>query len=145
ILTKVDRMSMATSLEVRVPFLDHRIVEYAINLPPEQKLGFWDTKVILRRAMESILPEQIIRKPKQGFSIPIRHWLRGPLKSLMTDLLSENSLRRTGYFEARVVQRWIGEHLAAKVDHSHRLWGLMLFEMWRNETQSVWAKQQHLI
>jgi asparagine synthase (glutamine-hydrolysing) len=136
ILTKVDRMSMAASLEVRVPLLDHRIVEFSMSLPSEEKLGPWQTKAILRRTMASRLPQQIISKPKQGFSVPIKHCLRGPLKTLMTDLLAENTLKGTDYFKTRVVQRWVAEHLAAKVDHSHRLWGLMLFEMWRARTLS---------
>ena len=107
ILTKVDRMSMATSLEARVPFLDHRIVEFAMSLPPEMKLHQGQTKRILRRAMAQRLPDAILNKPKQGFSIPLKHWLGGPLLPLMTDLLSANTVKRRGLFEPACITGWV--------------------------------------
>jgi asparagine synthase (glutamine-hydrolysing) len=130
ILTKVDRMSMATSLEARVPLLDHRIVEFALSLPPYMKLHHGRTKVILRRAMSNRLPTAVLNKPKQGFSIPLKHWMRGSLRPLMTDVLSADCVRRRGYFEASTVNRWMSEHLAGRANHSHRLWALMVFELW---------------
>jgi asparagine synthase (glutamine-hydrolysing) len=130
ILTKVDRMSMRASLEARVPFLDHRLVEFAVNLPPEQKLHRGVTKVLLREAMAGILPETVLHKPKEGFSIPIKHWLRDSLKPLMQDLLAPDLLARRGYFNPAVVGGWIGEHLDGRANHSHRLWALMVFEIW---------------
>jgi asparagine synthase (glutamine-hydrolysing) len=130
ILTKVDRMSMAVSVEARVPLLDHRIVEFAVNLPSHMKLRRGQTKVILRKVMADRLPEAVLRKPKQGFSIPLKHWLRGPLRSLMTDLLSVRSIRRRGYFQPQCVAGWMSEHLAGRANHSHRLWALMAFELW---------------
>jgi asparagine synthase (glutamine-hydrolysing) len=141
ILTKVDRMSMAVSLEARVPLLDHRIVEFALNLPPHMKLRGLKTKTILREAMADYLPKAILDKPKQGFSIPLKHWLRGPLKSLMTDLLSVESIRRRGYFEPQCVNNWISEHLDYRANHSHRLWALIVFELWH---QQVLDERSHL-
>ncbi|NIM92797.1 MAG: asparagine synthase (glutamine-hydrolyzing) [Anaerolineales bacterium] len=133
ILTKVDRMTMAVSLEARAPLLDHRIVEFALNLPPSMKLRGLKTKMILRQAMSDYLPKAVLDKPKQGFSIPLKHWLRGPLKSLMTDLLSVDSIRRRGYFEPRCVINWISEHLDGRVNNSHRLWALIVFELWHQQ------------
>lgn len=134
ILTKVDRMSMAVSLETRVPLLDHRIVEFALNLPPHLKLHHGRTKVILRRAMEDRLPQSVLNKPKQGFSIPLKNWLCGPLRPMMTDLLAPDSIRGSGYFNPNTVQQWMTEHLDGQVNHSHRLWSIMLFELWRQQT-----------
>jgi len=135
ILAKVDRMSMATSLEARVPLLDHRIVEFALNLPARLKLGGRpaQTKVILRRAMRGRLPDGILNRPKQGFSIPLKHWLGGPLKPLMLDLLSARGLGRRGYFNLETVGRWLSEHLGGRANHSHRLWALMVFELWHQQ------------
>ncbi|MBX3058678.1 MAG: asparagine synthase (glutamine-hydrolyzing) [Anaerolineae bacterium] len=130
ILTKVDRMSMAVSLEARVPLLDHRIVEFALSLPPRLKLYRGQTKVILRRAMHGRLPDAILSKPKEGFSIPLKHWLVGPLRPLLTDLLSESTVRQRGYFQPETVTRWVKEHLDGRANHSHRLWSMMLFELW---------------
>jgi asparagine synthase (glutamine-hydrolysing) len=133
ILTKVDRMSMAASVEARVPLLDHRIVEFALNLPAHMKLQRGKTKVILRKAMEGILPPNVLSKPKQGFSIPLKHWLGGPLKPMLLDLLSENTIRRRGYFEAQTIVAWVDEHLAGRANHSHRLWALMMVELWQQK------------
>jgi asparagine synthase (glutamine-hydrolysing) len=130
ILTKVDRMSMASSIEARVPLLDYRIVEFAVNLPAHMKLYRGRTKVILRRAMADRLPAMILHKPKQGFSIPLKNWLRGPLRPLMTDLLSADRVRDRGYFQPNCIMRWVAEHLNGRANHSHRLWALMVLELW---------------
>lgn len=131
ILTKLDRMSMAASLEARVPLLDHRIVEFAVNLPPGLKIRGMQRKVILRKAMAGRLPARIVNKSKQGFSIPLKHWLGGPLRPLMRDLLAEDCVRRRGYFQPECVSRWVCEHMEGRANHSHRLWALMVFEMWQ--------------
>jgi asparagine synthase (glutamine-hydrolysing) len=133
ILTKVDRMSMAVSLEARVPFLDHRLVEFALNLPPQLRLRGTTTKTALRKAMDGRLPPEVLQKPKEGFSIPLKHWLRGELKPLMLDLLAPDTVRRRGYFSPACVETWISEHLAQEVNHSHRLWALMVFELWHRQ------------
>ena len=135
ILTKVDRMSMATSIEARVPLLDYHIVEFAMNLPPHMKLNGSRTKSILRNAVQRLVPDLVLEKPKQGFSIPMKHWLKTSLKPMMIDLLSKDSLYQHGYFDYQTVSKWIQEHLDGHTNHSHRLWSLMVFELWRrNET-----------
>lgn len=139
ILTKVDRMSMAASLEVRVPLLDHRIVEFALGLPPHLKLRGGATKVILRQAMKGLLPDTVLHKPKEGFSIPLKHWLGGPLQPLMKDLLSEDSMQKRGYFAPRAVSRWMDEHLRGQANHSHRLWALMVLELWHRNVFDIRA------
>lgn len=133
ILTKVDRMSMAVSLEVRVPLLDHRIVEFAVNLPPRLKLQGKQTKAILRKAMTGRLPASVLTKPKQGFSMPMKHWLQSSLRPMMLDLLSPDVVRRRGYFAPNTVQRWVADHLAGRANHSHRLWALLVFELWHRQ------------
>jgi asparagine synthase (glutamine-hydrolysing) len=133
ILTKVDRMSMAVSLEARVPLLDHRIVEFALRLPRQLKMRGGQTKVILRRVMRDRLPSAALDRPKQGFSIPMKHWLRSSLKPLMTDLLSGDCVRRRGYFKPQTVARWMDEHQEGQANHSHRLWALMVFELWHQQ------------
>jgi asparagine synthase (glutamine-hydrolysing) len=131
ILTKVDRMSMAASIEARVPLLDYRIVEFAMNLPPNMKLNGSRTKSILRNAVKGFVPDTVLEKPKQGFSIPMKHWLRTSLKPMMFDLLSKDALNSQGYFNHQVVSKWMQEHLDGRANHSHRLWSLMVFELWR--------------
>lgn len=133
ILTKVDRMSMAVSLEARVPLLDYRIVEFAVNLPAEMKISQGETKHIFKKAMSERLPHDVLYKPKQGFSIPIKHWLRDSLKPMMTDLLSPQTIRQRGYFNDDCVSGWVEEHLDGVQNHSHRLWALMVFEIWNQQ------------
>ncbi len=127
ILTKVDRMSMAVSLEARVPFLDHRFVEFAMALPDAWKLGARQPKWILREAMRGLLPPETIRKGKEGFSIPMKNWLRGPLRPLMDDLL-EGVLQR-GWFDGREGAVLRRQHLNGLHNHAHRLWCLMSLEL----------------
>jgi asparagine synthase (glutamine-hydrolysing) len=144
ILTKVDRMSMANSLEARVPLLDHRIVEFALALPPHLKLDRGRTKMILRRAMAPYLPAPILDRPKQGFSIPIKEWLKGPLRPLLCETLSADRLRQRGYFNPACVTRWTTEHVSGVANHSHRLWPLIVFELWHERmlaTGNASAKQ----
>jgi asparagine synthase (glutamine-hydrolysing) len=133
ILTKVDRMSMAVSLETRVPLLDYRIVELAVNLPPQLKLYRGETKRILKQAMAGRLPHEVLNKPKQGFSIPLKNWLRDPLKPMMMDLLSPEKVQQRGYFNPECVSRWVSEHMNGTMNHSHRLWALMVFELWNEQ------------
>jgi asparagine synthase (glutamine-hydrolysing) len=130
ILTKVDRMSMAVSLEARVPLLDPRIAEFGLNLPPHMKLNGSRTKIILRKALRRLVPDLVLEKPKQGFSIPMKHWLGSSLKPMMQDLLSNDSVRQRGYFKPETVSAWMREHLEGRVNHSHRLWSLMALELW---------------
>jgi asparagine synthase (glutamine-hydrolysing) len=131
ILTKVDRMSMVTSLEARVPVLDHKIVEFAFRLPAHLRLKGLTTKYLLKKAVAPLLPPEILTKKKQGFSIPIKNWLSGALRPLMTDLLDAERVRRRGWFEPAAVRRLMDEHLAGRENHSHRLWAMMVLELWQ--------------
>jgi len=133
ILVKVDRMSMATSLEARVPMLDHRFVEFAATLPSEWRLKGKRTKYILKEAMKDILPMQIIERGKEGFSIPIKSWMKNELNPMMMDALSEQNVKSKGYFEPAYVKRLIDEHVKGRENHSHRLWALMMFHMWHDK------------
>ncbi len=141
ILTKVDRMSMAVSIEARVPLLDYRIVEFAMNLRSDMKLNGTRTKAILRSAVKGLVPDFVLEKPKQGFSTPMKHWLRTSLKPMMLDLLSKDSLRSHGYFNQQVVSKWIQEHLGERANHSHRLWPLMVFAIWYTGVGSVQSEE----
>ncbi|HDP94420.1 MAG TPA: asparagine synthase (glutamine-hydrolyzing) [Candidatus Aminicenantes bacterium] len=131
ILVKVDRMSMANSLEARVPLLDHRLVELAFSLPPEWKVRGSVTKWFFKQSMEGILPRSVIHRRKEGFSIPIKNWLRTDLRDLMQDTLSEARIKDSGLFQPQAVQRMVNEHLSGKQNHSHRLWALIQFNLWR--------------
>ncbi len=130
-LVKVDRMSMACSLEARVPLLDHELVELAFQVPAELKVRGSRTKILLKRVAARHVPPECVYRPKEGFSIPLKHWLRDGLRPLMEELLSPDRLGREGLFEAGEVDRLKREHLEGRANHSHLLWSLMVFEMWR--------------
>lgn len=133
ILVKVDRMSMAASLETRVPLLDHKVVEFVFGLPGSLKLRGWTTKWIFKKTMARLLPKETIRRPKQGFSIPIKHWLRGELRSLMTDALNEQRIGQQGYFRWAAVKPMIDLHLSGRANFSHQLWALLVFSLWQEQ------------
>jgi asparagine synthase (glutamine-hydrolysing) len=129
ILAKVDRMSMAVSLEARVPFLDHELVEHVVGLPGEWKLRGRTTKWLLKEAMRGVLPPAVLGRGKEGFSIPLKNWLRGPLEPFMRDLLDEGRLRERGWFAPAEVRRLVEEHVQGRENHAHRLWCLMSLEL----------------
>ena len=129
ILVKVDRMSMAVSLEARVPYLDHEFVEYAFRIPDEWKLAADGSKSILKETFADLLPPAIRRRGKEGFSIPLKNWLRGPLKPLMLDVLAPRRVRERGWFQAPEIARLVEEHLRGRANHAHRLWCLMTLEL----------------
>ncbi len=130
ILVKVDRMSMATSLEARVPFLDYRFVELCASIPSHLKLNGRKTKYILKKSMEDLLPREILYRGKEGFSIPIKNWLKKELKPMMTDVLSAEKINREGFFDSQYVEKLKTEHIKGIKNHSHRLWALMVFGKW---------------
>ena len=105
ILTKVDRMSMAVSIEARIHLFHYHIVEFALNLPPHMKLHGAPTKSILRQAVKDMVPQRVLERPKEGFSIPMKHWLCTSLKPMMLDLLSKAALQNHGYFDHEVVEQ----------------------------------------
>jgi asparagine synthase (glutamine-hydrolysing) len=130
ILTKVDRMSMVVSLEARVPLLDKDLVELAFQVPAEFKIRGGELKSILKKAAARQVPSECVYRGKQGFSIPLKHWLKTTLRSLMQELLSPARLARQGLFEVRLVEQLMGQHLAGTHNHSHLLWALMVFQHW---------------
>ena len=130
ILVKVDRMSMATSLETRAPFLDTDVMELAFSMPGDLKIRGGTRKYVLKQALRSVLPAEILDRRKEGFSIPMKNWLRRELKPLMLDLLSPERLRRRGLIEPAEVARLIDEHCAGQANHAHLLFSLMVFERW---------------
>ena len=129
ILVKLDRMSMAVSLEARVPYLDAELVQYALSIPAKWKLRGETTKWILRKAFRDEVPGEIRKRGKQGFSVPLKQWLRGPLRSLMSDLLNEKRIRERGWFDAAEVTRLMSEHERGQANHAHRLWCLASLEL----------------
>jgi asparagine synthase (glutamine-hydrolysing) len=131
ILTKVDRASMSVSLEVRAPFLDPRVAEYAASLPADYKLHGRTSKYILKRAAAPLLPSFVTKRGKKGFGIPIAEWLKSNLRPLARDLLSPARLSKTGLFDASYVQRLQDEHERGLANHRKQLWTLLIFELWR--------------
>jgi asparagine synthase (glutamine-hydrolysing) len=131
IMVKVDRMSMATSLEAREPLLDHRLVEFVFGLDGRLKLHGLTTKWVFKKTMERLLPRENIYRPKEGFSIPIKHWLRKELRELLLDHLNESRIKEAGFFNAEPVQKMIAAHLTGRKNYSHQLWALLVFEIWR--------------
>ena len=132
ILTKVDRASMAVSLEVRAPFLDHHIAEFAAGLPADYKLRGSTTKYILKKAVENLLPKSIAKRPKKGFGIPIAEWLKTSLNPLMHDLLSSDRILRQNLFDHKYVRKMILEHEKGVASHHKQLWTLLVFQLWYN-------------
>jgi asparagine synthase (glutamine-hydrolysing) len=130
ILYKVDRMSMAVSLETRGPFLDYTLVEFAARLPVDMRLRGLSGKYLLKRAMQGLLPEQILHRQKLGFNIPYKIWLRHELRELLLDALSPARLQQQGLFRPSYVQRLVHEHLEGIRDHAHKLWQLLIFQLW---------------
>ena len=130
ILVKVDRMSMANSLEVRAPFLDHRLLEFAATLPANLKFRGTTSKYLVKRYLERRLPAALVHRPKRGFSIPLAQWLRHELRDTASDLLFAERSRTRGYFAGTHLRRLWDEHQRGRRNHSHRLWALMVLELW---------------
>jgi asparagine synthase (glutamine-hydrolysing) len=138
ILVKVDRASMATSLEVRAPFLDLDLVEFLGRVPPELKLRGSKTKYLLKRAMADVLPPGIATRAKKGFGIPVAAWFKNELRDALQDELSSERIRRQGIFDAETVQRLISEHLSGRRDNRKPLWTLFVFQLWHRR----WVEKQ---
>jgi asparagine synthase (glutamine-hydrolysing) len=133
ILVKVDRMSMATSLETRAPLLDADVMELAFSFPGDLKVRDGERKFVLKQALDGVLPRRILSRSKEGFSIPMKNWLRRELKPLMLELLSREAIARRGVFDGADVERRVGEHLDGRENHAHVLFALMVFERWARE------------
>ncbi|MBI4335627.1 MAG: asparagine synthase (glutamine-hydrolyzing) [Candidatus Omnitrophica bacterium] len=137
ILTKVDRASMACSLETRAPFLDYRVVEFACGLPPREKLYGLRTKRVLKQLMRGLLPKEILRRPKKGFGIPVAKWIRGEAKEMVSDELSFAKIKREGILNPAYAQTLLDEHFRGVKDNRKQLWTILMFELW----YSRWYKK----
>lgn len=129
-LTKVDRATMAASLECRVPLIDHRVVEHAWTLPPHFKVRDGRSKWVLRTVLDRHVPRALIDRPKQGFGVPIGDWIRGPLRPWAEDLLTASRLRDDGYLDVGVVRSLWSQHLSGRRDHAHELWAVLIWQSW---------------
>lgn len=135
ILTKVDRASMAHSLEVRVPILDHKFMEWMSGLPPEAKLRGKEGKYSLKKAMESYLPKEILYRPKMGFAVPLAAWFRGPLRQRVREAVLGPVLAETGYFNASFLRELVDQHQSGRRDNSAAIWSLLMFESFYRQLQ----------
>jgi asparagine synthase (glutamine-hydrolysing) len=132
ILTKVDRASMAHSLEVRVPLLDHKLVEWISGLPPSVKLHGQSGKYLLKSALEPYLCKEILYRRKMGFAVPLVDWFRGPLKQRVKDVLFGERLADTGFFNRQYLENLVNRHQSGLSDYSPHLWSLLMFDAFLN-------------
>jgi asparagine synthase (glutamine-hydrolysing) len=133
LLTLTDRMSMAHSLEVRVPFLDHHLLEFAARIPPEYKLRKLERKHILKRAVRDLLPEDFFRRRKMGFSPPLTVWFRTDLRPFVEDTLSADRIRAAGVFRYEAVRRILDDHFARRANYDNQIWALITFMTWHRD------------
>ncbi|HET7694276.1 MAG TPA: asparagine synthase (glutamine-hydrolyzing) [Vicinamibacterales bacterium] len=148
VLTKVDRMSMAHSIESRVPLLDNLVIDFAATLPSRFKIRSGRRKHVLKEALKPLLPTGILDRRKQGFGIPLGTWFRGGLTDLFSDVLESPRARQRGYFEPAFVSRLLREHLSGQRDHTLRLWQLTVFELWHRQyldTAVVGSTAAHVV
>jgi asparagine synthase (glutamine-hydrolysing) len=130
ILTKVDRMSMAVSLEARVPLLDHKLIEFVNSIPASLKLNGLETKHVFKQAIRDFVPAEILNRPKQGFGVPVDEWINQQLRERIHDTLTEQRTRERGYIAPAYVQLLLDEHERGRRDHSTQLWTLFMLELW---------------
>jgi asparagine synthase (glutamine-hydrolysing) len=131
LLVKMDRATMAHSLEARSPFLDHVLMEFVATLPPQLKLEGGQKKRLLRAALRGVVPDIILDRPKMGFSTPLARWFRDDLRTMAHDILLSARATQRGYFRPQKIAAWLDEHSTGQQDHSEKLWNLLLLEMWQ--------------
>jgi asparagine synthase (glutamine-hydrolysing) len=134
LLIKVDRMAMAVSLEARVPYLDHELVEWVAQLPFRMKVRGGTGKYLLKRAAAGLVPEAIVRRRKQGFEPPLAHWLRGPMGTEALERIMTSDIGRMGVWKRRTIEQWFGAHRRGEEDLSLLLWGLWSFALWYDQS-----------
>lgn len=132
LLVLTDRLSMAHSLEIRAPFLDHSLLEFVATLPSRLKVRGWTKKYLLKKAFAPLLPREVLWRRKKGFSIPLAVWFRGALRPLLLDWLAEDRVKRVGLFDERFVTTLVREHLACRQNHENKLWALLIFMIWHD-------------
>ncbi len=133
IMTKVDRMSMAVSLEARAPLLDHKLIDFVTRIPAALKLVGDETKHILKRAVSDLVPREILNRPKQGFGVPVQEWINQQLRQRMRETLSDSRTRQRGYVNSQYLDVLLDEHERGRRDHSSRLWSLLMLELWHRQ------------
>ncbi len=136
ILVKLDRAAMSVSLETRAPYLDHRLVEFALRLPLELKMRSGTTKWILRRLLSRHVPDDLFERPKRGFGIPVDEWLRGPLRSWAEELLAPSRLKDQGYVRPDAVEQAWKAHLSGRSNRQAQLWTVLMFQAWLGQVPS---------
>ena len=135
ILTKVDRASMGNGLETRLPFLDHRTIEYTMRIPLELKIHHGLGKQPLRNILDQYVPRELIERPKMGFSLPVNQWLKGPLRDWAESLLDYNRLRDEGFFKADQVRNKWNNYLSGRESSHYEIWTLLMFQGWLGRQQ----------
>jgi len=140
-----DKMTMATSLELRVPFCDHRLVEFMARVAPGLRAPGFKLKALLKEIMAPSLPGGILDRPKRGFTLPLASWFKGPLRGLVLDLLSEERLKRRGYLNPLPVQQLLTEHLSGTRSYFDQIFSLLVFELWHQAYLDEWAGRQAAI
>ena len=134
ILAKVDRDSMGVSLEARIPFLDHRVAEFAWQIPLKMKTKNGESKWLLKQILYKHVPRHLVDRPKMGFGVPIGPWLRGPLRGWAEDLMNEKRLQREGYLDSLLIRDIWSQHLSGKRNWHYLIWNVLMFQAWLEES-----------